>query len=139
MDLINQVFHEYLDFGIVVLTDDTLIYSTNCVEHGRHLVIVLEVLENKNTQMHLCLNYPRKLLGMWFAQIHHDRARMRPSAKRPGCGLCFWATVNHEKHYSTHDLELATVVYALLSCRQCLYGEVCEIHTYHPSLNALLC
>jgi len=36
MDLMNQGFRGYLD---------TLIYSTSCVEHGRHLKTVLEVLE----------------------------------------------------------------------------------------------
>jgi hypothetical protein len=34
---------------------------------------------------------------------------MRPYAARLGCGLCFWATGNHE-HSPTHDLELAAAV-----------------------------
>jgi len=33
---------------------------------------------------------------------------------------------------------IVAVVYALLICEQCPYDEVCGIHTYHPSLNALL-
>jgi hypothetical protein len=40
----------------------------------------------------------------------------------------------HEKNYPTHDLELATVVYALKIWRHYLYGEKCEIHTDHQSL-----
>jgi hypothetical protein len=48
MNLLNQVFHEYLDFGVVAFTDDMLVYSTNRVEHERHLVSVSEVLEKKN-------------------------------------------------------------------------------------------
>jgi hypothetical protein len=35
---------------------------------------------------------------------------MRPYAASLGCGLCFWATGNHEKHSPTHDLELAAAV-----------------------------
>jgi hypothetical protein len=48
MDLLNQVFHEYLDFGVVTFTNDMLVYLTNRVEHERHLVIVLEVLEGRS-------------------------------------------------------------------------------------------
>lgn len=40
----------------------------------------------------------------------------------------------HEKNYSTHDLELAVVVHALKIWRHYLYGEKCEIHTDHQSL-----
>jgi hypothetical protein len=47
VDLMNQVFHEYLDFCIVECTNDMLVYSTNHVEHERHLVTVLEVLEKR--------------------------------------------------------------------------------------------
>lgn len=41
----------------------------------------------------------------------------------------------YEKNYPTHDLELATVVFALKIWRHYLYGEKCEIFTYHKSLN----
>lgn len=40
----------------------------------------------------------------------------------------------HEKNYPTLDLELAAVVYALKIWRHYLYGEECEIHTDHKSL-----
>ena len=44
----------------------------------------------------------------------------------------------HEQNYPTHDLELATVVFALKICRHYLYGEKCRICTYHKSLKYLL-
>jgi len=44
MDLLNKVFHKYLDFCVVECIDDMLVYSTNRVEHERHLVLVSEVL-----------------------------------------------------------------------------------------------
>ena len=44
----------------------------------------------------------------------------------------------HEKNYSTHDLELATVVFALKIWRHYLYGEKCRIFTDHKSLKYLL-
>ncbi|KAK0590096.1 hypothetical protein LWI29_022628 [Acer saccharum] len=40
----------------------------------------------------------------------------------------------YELNYPMHDLELATVVFALKIWRHYLYGERCEIFTYHKSL-----
>ena len=40
----------------------------------------------------------------------------------------------HEKNYPTHDLEMATVVFALKIWRHYLYGVRCEIYTDHKSL-----
>ena len=44
----------------------------------------------------------------------------------------------HEQNYPTHDLELATVVFALKIWRHYLYGEKCRIFTDHKSLKYLL-
>ncbi|GFY88898.1 hypothetical protein Acr_06g0008380 [Actinidia rufa] len=43
----------------------------------------------------------------------------------------------HEKNYSTHDLELAVVVFALKIWRHYLYGVTCEVFTDHKSLKYL--
>nr|GEZ30074.1 putative reverse transcriptase domain-containing protein [Tanacetum cinerariifolium] len=40
----------------------------------------------------------------------------------------------HEKNYTTHDLELGAVVFALKIWRHYLYGESCDIFTDHKSL-----
>jgi hypothetical protein len=40
----------------------------------------------------------------------------------------------HEVNYSTHDLELATVVHALKIWRHYLMGKRCELYTDHKSL-----
>ena len=40
----------------------------------------------------------------------------------------------HEKNYLIHDLELATVVFALKIWRHYLYGVHCEVFTDHRSL-----
>ena len=40
----------------------------------------------------------------------------------------------HEKNYSTHDLELGAVVFALKIWRHYLYGTKCDIFTDHKSL-----
>ncbi|KAA3479495.1 Retrovirus-related Pol polyprotein from transposon 297 family [Gossypium australe] len=44
----------------------------------------------------------------------------------------------HECNYSTHDLELATVIFTLKIWRHYLYGEKCYIYTDHKSLKYLL-
>ncbi|KAL0546277.1 hypothetical protein IC582_016183 [Cucumis melo] len=41
---------------------------------------------------------------------------------------------SHEQNYPTHDLELATVVFALKIWRHYLYGEKIQIFTDHKSL-----
>ena len=47
MDLMNLVFHPYLDRFIVVFIDDTLVYSGNPEEDSEHLRIVLQTLREK--------------------------------------------------------------------------------------------
>ena len=43
----------------------------------------------------------------------------------------------HEHNYSTHDLELAAVVFALRIWRHYLYGVPCRIFMDHKSLQYL--
>ncbi|GJS43451.1 putative reverse transcriptase domain-containing protein [Tanacetum coccineum] len=47
MDLINRVFHEYLDKFVIVFIDDILVYSKTRGEHEDHLCIMLEILRQK--------------------------------------------------------------------------------------------
>ena len=47
MDLMNRVFHDYLDKFVVVFIDDILIYSKSAVEHETHLKLVLQRLLEK--------------------------------------------------------------------------------------------
>ncbi|KAA3477398.1 Retrotransposable element Tf2 [Gossypium australe] len=44
----------------------------------------------------------------------------------------------HEKNYPTHDLDLATIVFALKIRRHHLYGERCRIFTDHKILKYLM-
>ncbi|KAA3461970.1 DNA/RNA polymerases superfamily protein [Gossypium australe] len=44
----------------------------------------------------------------------------------------------HEKNYSTHDLELAAIVFALKIWRHYLFGEKCHIYIDHRSLKYLM-
>ncbi|GJS76117.1 retrotransposon protein, putative, ty3-gypsy subclass [Tanacetum coccineum] len=47
MDLMNRVFHEYLDKFVIVFIDDILVYSKTRGEHEDHLRIMLEILRQK--------------------------------------------------------------------------------------------
>ncbi|GJU62381.1 putative nucleotidyltransferase, ribonuclease H [Tanacetum coccineum] len=47
MDLMNRIFHEYLDKFVIVFIDDILVYSKSEEEHERHLRIMLEILRQK--------------------------------------------------------------------------------------------
>ncbi|GJW20906.1 putative reverse transcriptase domain-containing protein [Tanacetum coccineum] len=44
----------------------------------------------------------------------------------------------HEKNYTTHDLELRVVVFALKIWRHCLYDTKCVVFTDHKSLQHIL-
>ena len=45
---------------------------------------------------------------------------------------------NHENNYTTHDLELGAVAFALKIWRHYLYGTKCTIYTDHKSLQHIL-
>jgi hypothetical protein len=47
MDLMSQVFHDFLDQFVVVFIDDILIYSISLEEHEDHLRRVLQRLKEK--------------------------------------------------------------------------------------------
>ena len=47
MDLMNRVFHPYLDTFVLVFIDDILVYSKDGKEHAEHLRIALETLRKK--------------------------------------------------------------------------------------------
>ena len=44
MDLMNRVFHMYLDQFVIVFIDDILVYSESKEKHAEHLRIVLQTL-----------------------------------------------------------------------------------------------
>jgi hypothetical protein len=44
MDLMNRVFHKYLELFVVGFIDDILVYSTNHQEHEEYLKKVLDIL-----------------------------------------------------------------------------------------------
>ncbi|KAL0553698.1 hypothetical protein IC582_007601 [Cucumis melo] len=157
MDLMNRVFHSYLDQFVIVFIDDILVYLGSKEKHAEHLRIVLQTLwdrELKNVKFEwtdACKRSFQELKkrlvtapvltlptsGVEF-EIYCDA-----SHQGLGCVLMQKGKVvayasrqlkKHERNYPTHDLELAVVVLALKLWRHYLYGERCHIFTDHKSL-----
>ncbi|GJZ06361.1 putative reverse transcriptase domain-containing protein [Tanacetum coccineum] len=64
MDLMNRIFHEYLDKFVIVFIDDILVYSKSEEEHEQHLRIVLEILRQKKLYANfITQNGPRLILS----------------------------------------------------------------------------
>nr|GEU72116.1 putative reverse transcriptase domain-containing protein [Tanacetum cinerariifolium] len=67
-----------------------------------------------------------------------QRFRCCINAERKGDRLCFSTVKIYEKNYTTHDLELGSVVFALKIWRHYLYGTKCTVFTDHKSLQHIL-
>ncbi|GJX50038.1 putative reverse transcriptase domain-containing protein [Tanacetum coccineum] len=162
MDLMNRVCKPYLDKFIIIFIDDILIYSKSKEEHEVHLRIVLELLRKEKlyAKFSKCEFWLQEVhfLGNVVNQngIHMDpskieavknwKAHTTPSEIRSFLGLAGYYCRNkviayalrqlkiHEKNYTTHDLELGAVVFALKIWRHYLYGTKSVIYTDHKSL-----
>ncbi|KAA3480700.1 integrase [Gossypium australe] len=121
MDLMNQNFRLYLDRFVVVFIDDILIYSRDESEHAEHLRIVLQTLRDKQlyTKFSKC--------EFWLREVRFLGHVLSAEGLKP-----------HEKNYLTHDLELASILFALKIWRHHLYGEKCHIFTNHKSLKYIM-
>ena len=66
-----------------------------------------------------------------------SRARLRCVLMQSGRVVAYGSCQlkNHEQNYSTHDMELAAVVFALKIWRHYLYGKEFEMYLDHKSLN----
>ena len=59
---------------------------------------------------------------------------MCPYPTWEGYSLASWKLKVYEKNYSTHDLELVSMVFALKIWRHYPYGVHVDVYTYHKSL-----
>ncbi|GJR44446.1 putative reverse transcriptase domain-containing protein [Tanacetum coccineum] len=124
MDLMNRVCKPYLDKFVIVFIDDILIYSKNKEEHGEHLKTILNLLRSEKLYANApILSLPEgsedfvvycnvSLKG--FGAMLMQREKVITYASRQ--------LRKNEENYTTHDLELGAVVFALRLLRHYLYG-----------------
>ncbi|GJX73698.1 putative reverse transcriptase domain-containing protein [Tanacetum coccineum] len=146
MDLMNRLFRPYLDKFVIVFIDDILIYSKTKEEHDAHLRLFLELLKKEEFEgIHVD---PAKIESIkdWESPktpISSASILALPKgsenfivycdASHKGLGALLMQKEKvivyasrqlkiHEKNYTTHDLELGAVVFALKMWRHYLYG-----------------
>nr|GEU48612.1 putative reverse transcriptase domain, ribonuclease H-like domain protein [Tanacetum cinerariifolium] len=124
MDLMNRLCKPYLDRFVIVFINDILIYSKSKKEHegNQNFAPILALPEGSENFMLYC-DASHKGLGTVLMQKEKVIAYASRQLKV------------HEKKYTTHDLELSAVVFALKMRRHYLYELLsdydCEIR-YHP-------
>ncbi|GJY97751.1 putative reverse transcriptase domain-containing protein [Tanacetum coccineum] len=137
IDLMNRVCKPYLDKFVIIFIDDILIYSKNQQEHEEHLKSILEFLKKEEFAPILALPEGTEDFIVYYDASHKglgavlmQREKVKDySSRQPKI---------HEKNYTTHDLELGAVVFALKIWRHYLYGTKCTVFTDHKSLQHIL-
>nr|GEU54510.1 putative reverse transcriptase domain-containing protein [Tanacetum cinerariifolium] len=168
MDLMNRVCKPYLDKFIIVFIDDILIYSRNEEEHANHLRIILELLKKEKlyAKFSKCDFWIRivQFLGHLIDShgLHVDPTKIKAvknwenpttpiecDASLQGLGAVlmqkekFIAYASrqlkpNEENYTTHDLKLGAVVFALKIWRHYLYDTKCTIFINYKILQHIL-
>nr|GEU52419.1 putative reverse transcriptase domain-containing protein [Tanacetum cinerariifolium] len=59
-------------------------------------------------------------------------------AERESNRICLSSTEKHEENYTTHNLEMGAVMFALRLWRHYLYSTKCTVYTDHKSLQCIL-
>nr|GEY22638.1 retrotransposon protein, putative, Ty3-gypsy subclass [Tanacetum cinerariifolium]GEY27311.1 retrotransposon protein, putative, Ty3-gypsy subclass [Tanacetum cinerariifolium] len=123
---INRLCKPYLDKFVIVFIDDILIHSKSKEDHKVHLKLVSELLKKEKLFAKFSsVNFRyKKSKGLCCVLMQRGKAIAYASRQLK----------THKKNYTTHDLELAAVVFALKTWRHYLYGTKSVIYTDHKSL-----
>ncbi|GJX70903.1 putative reverse transcriptase domain-containing protein [Tanacetum coccineum] len=156
MGLMNRVYKPYLDKFVIVFIDDILLNSRNEKDHGEHLK---HVIDSEGIHIDLATiesikdwaspKTPTEIRQFLALPERSEDFMVYCNASHKGLGVVFIqrekviAYVSHqlkiyEKNYTTHDLELGAVVFALKIWRHYLYDMKCVVFTNHKSLQHIL-
>nr|GFC67696.1 putative reverse transcriptase domain-containing protein [Tanacetum cinerariifolium] len=114
-------------------------YSKSKEEHGDHLKTILELLTKEQLYAKFSKSFPEgskdfvvycdaSLKG--FGAVLMQREKVIAYASQQ--------LKTHKENYTTHDLELGAVVFALRLWRHYLYGTKYVVYTDHKSLQYIL-
>ncbi|GKC73847.1 putative reverse transcriptase domain-containing protein [Tanacetum coccineum] len=137
MDLINWVCKPYLDKFVIVFVDDILSYSKNKKEHKEHLKAILELLKKEEFAPILALCQGAENFIVYCDASHKGLGAVLMQNEKVIAYASRQLKI-HEKNYTTHDLELSAVVFALKIWRHYLYGTKRTVFTNHMSLRHIL-
>ncbi|GJZ37769.1 retrotransposon protein, putative, ty3-gypsy subclass [Tanacetum coccineum] len=134
MNLMNRVCKPYLDRFVIVCIDDIFIYSKSKKEHEGHLKLILSLL--KKEEFALILALPE---GIENFMVYYDASYKGLDAvlmqKEKVIAYASRQLKVHGKSYTTHDLELSAVLFALKLQRHYLYELLSDYDheiRYHP-------
>ncbi|GJX63873.1 putative reverse transcriptase domain-containing protein [Tanacetum coccineum] len=164
MDLMNRVWKPYLDKFVIVFIDDIFIYSKSKEEHAERLKLILEFLKKKElyakfSKCEFWLSKAEAAFQLLKQKLYSAPILALPEgsenfviycdASHKGLGAVLMQKEKviayashqhkiHEKNYTTHDLELGAVVFAIKMWRHYLYDTKCVVFTDHKSLQHIL-
>ncbi|GJR01736.1 putative reverse transcriptase domain-containing protein [Tanacetum coccineum] len=137
MDLMNRVCKPYLDKFVIVFIDDILIYSKNKEEHEEHLKLILELLKKEEFAPILALPKGSENFIVYCDASYKGLGAVLMQNEKVIAYASRQLKI-HVKNYTTHDLELGAVVFALKMWRHYLYRTRCTVFTDHKSLQHIL-
>nr|GFA23571.1 retrotransposon protein, putative, Ty3-gypsy subclass [Tanacetum cinerariifolium] len=168
MDLMNRVCKLYLDKFMIVFIDDILIYPKNEKEHEEHLKRFIEGFSKisksmtKLTQKAIKFDWGEKeenafklikpklcsalILAlpegsedfMVYCDASHKDLGAVLMQREKVIAYASRQLKVHERNYTTHDLELGSLVFALKMWRHHLYGTKGTMFIDHKSLQHIL-
>ncbi|GJV11056.1 putative reverse transcriptase domain-containing protein [Tanacetum coccineum] len=106
-------------------------------EHEEHLRQLSELLKNKEFAPILALPEGSENFVVYCDASHKGLGAILMQKEKVKAYASRQLKV-HENNYTTHDLELGAIVFALKMWRHYLYGTKCVMFTDHKSLQHIL-
>ncbi|GJU83895.1 putative reverse transcriptase domain-containing protein [Tanacetum coccineum] len=155
-DIPKTAFRTRYDRFVIVFIDDILVYSKCRKEHKGNLKLILrEGIHVDPAKIESIKDWtspttPTEILRQFLALpegsenfvVYYDALHKRLGAvlmqKEKVIAYASRQLKVHEKNYTTQDLELGAVVFALRMWRHYLYGTKCVVFTNHKILQHIL-